>query len=85
MKIGDNYNNDSKKPREFILHEACAGFVCFKSFAASFLVMLSIDPGKGSLNLAVALHTQGFPGGSEGKFRLQCGRPGFDPWVGKIP
>ena len=23
----------------------------------------------------------GFPGGSDG---LQCGRPGFDPWVGKI-
>jgi len=19
------------------------------------------------------------------RFRLQCGRPGFDPWVGKIP
>ena len=27
-----------------------------------------------------------FPGGSDGKsFCLQCGRPGFDPWVGKIP
>ena len=27
-----------------------------------------------------------FPGGSDGKrIRLQCGRPGFDPWVGKIP
>ena len=27
------------------------------------------------------------PGGSEGKASvcLQCGRPGFDPWVGKIP
>ena len=61
MKIGDNYNNDSKKPREFILHEACAGFVCFKSFAASFLVMLSIDPGKGSLNLAVAPPHTGLP------------------------
>ena len=24
----------------------------------------------------------GFPGGSDG---MQCGRPGFDPWVGKIP
>ena len=31
--------------------------------------------------------TQGFPCGSSGKkkIRLQCGRPGFDPWVGKIP
>ena len=26
-----------------------------------------------------------FPGGSEGKECLQCGRPGFDPWVEKIP
>ena len=29
--------------------------------------------------------TQGFPGGSDGKVCLQCGRPGFDPWVGRIP
>ena len=28
----------------------------------------------------------GFPGGSEGKrICLQCGRPGFKPWVGKNP
>ena len=28
----------------------------------------------------------GFPGGSDDKsICLQCGRPGFDPWVGKIP
>ena len=27
----------------------------------------------------------GFPGGSSGKEYLQHGRPGFDPWVGKIP
>ena len=27
-----------------------------------------------------------FPGGSDGKsICLQCRRPGFDPWVGKIP
>ena len=27
-----------------------------------------------------------FPGGSDGKsVCLQCGRPGFSPWVGKIP
>ena len=28
-----------------------------------------------------------FPGGSAGKefCLLLCGRPGFDPWVGKIP
>ena len=29
--------------------------------------------------------TRDFPGGSEGKsICLQCGRPGFNPWVGKI-
>ena len=29
---------------------------------------------------------QGFPGGSDGKkIHLQCRRPGFSPWVGKIP
>ena len=28
----------------------------------------------------------GFPGGSDGKsVCLQCGRPRFDPWVGKFP
>ena len=27
--------------------------------------------------------SRGFPGGSEEC--LQCGRPGFDPWVGQIP
>ena len=28
----------------------------------------------------------GFPGGPVGKEPIgNCGRPGFDPWVGKIP
>ena len=27
----------------------------------------------------------GFPGGSEGRVPPQCQRPGFKPWVGKIP
>ena len=27
----------------------------------------------------------GFLDSSNGKDCLQCGRPGFDPWVGKIP
>ena len=27
----------------------------------------------------------GFPAGSLVNNRLQCRRPGFDPWVGKIP
>ena len=26
-----------------------------------------------------------FPGGSDGRVQLQCRRPGFDPWVAKIP
>ena len=26
-----------------------------------------------------------FPGGSDGRVRLQGRRPGLDPWVGKIP
>ena len=30
--------------------------------------------------------TSGFPGGSDGKASAyNAGRPGFDPWVGKIP
>ena len=34
------------------------------------------------------VHIQGqvdFPGGSDGSVCLQCERPGFDPWVEKIP
>ena len=27
----------------------------------------------------------GLPGGSDGRIHLQCSRPGFDPWVGKVP
>ena len=30
-------------------------------------------------------HVPGFPGGSDCRVCLQCGRPGFDPWVGKNP
>ena len=43
-------------------------------------------------NLSISSHlhfylpTAIFPGGSVNKrICLQCGRPGFDPWVGKIP
>ena len=40
--------------------------------------------------LAICGHFLGFPGspgGSDSKesICLQCRRPGFDPWVGKIP
>ena len=36
--------------------------------------------------LIVSFDAQDFPGGSDGKsVCLQCGRSGFDPWVGKIP
>ena len=28
---------------------------------------------------------KGFPGVSDGKVYLQCRRPGFNPWVRKIP
>ena len=38
--------------------------------------------------LYIAFTTLGFSDGSAGKkknIRLQCRRPGFDPWVGKIP
>ena len=35
---------------------------------------------------AALIVSLGFPGGSDGKsICLQCRRPGFDPWVGKIP
>ena len=35
---------------------------------------------------ADTLQVMGFPGGSDGKSICpQCGRPGFDPWVRKMP
>ena len=39
-----------------------------------------------STELSLGLTLGDFPGGSDGKsVCLQCGRPGFNPWVGKIP
>ena len=39
-----------------------------------------------SPQLSVFFRDSGFPGGSDSKnVCLQCGRPGFDSWVGKIP
>ena len=36
-------------------------------------------------NLMMYIHIQGFPDGSNGRVCLQCRRPGFNPWVGKMP
>ena len=38
-----------------------------------------------SLVYGAPIECRGFPGGSDSKQCLQCKRPGFDPWVGKIP
>ena len=39
-----------------------------------------------SEHLILLMSTRGFPGGSDSEsVCLQCGRPGFDSWVGKIP
>ena len=35
--------------------------------------------------LPVPLCLSVFPGGSEDRVLLQCGKPRFDPWVGKMP
>ena len=38
------------------------------------------------IELYLMYNILGFPGGSDSKeICLQCGRPGFDPWVGRIP
>ena len=40
----------------------------------------------GTIKSALLSWPHGFPGGSHGKESdCQCGRPGFNPWVGKIP
>ena len=42
--------------------------------------------GRFLLLLSVGMTHFGFPGGSDGKeLALQCRRPGFNPWVRKIP
>ena len=38
-----------------------------------------------SVTLLVTPPPSGFPGGPVGKESVQCGRPRFDPWIGKIP
>ena len=39
----------------------------------------------GQKNSWVLLPCMSFPGCSDGRVHLQCGRPVFDPWVGTIP
>ena len=49
---------------------------------------VGILPSHCTLLLSDWLHpggSEGFPGGSDGRICLQCGRPGFDPWVWNIP
>ena len=49
---------------------------------ASCHLQLPVDENPNQAGLG---KTWGFPGGSDGKeSALQCGRPGFDPWVRKI-
>ena len=38
-----------------------------------------------TVNCLQLINGGGFPSGSHGRVCLQCWRPGFDPWVGKIP
>ena len=39
-----------------------------------------------AIHMHVSILPQGFSSGSDGKkICLQCGRPGFDLWLGKIP
>ena len=43
------------------------------------------DSGK-NMTIDILLYAMGFPCGSAGKeSACHVGRPGFDPWVGKIP
>ena len=48
----------------------------------SYLVLTCLEFSGGFLNLF--WKRLSFPGGSDGKVCLQCGRFGFIPWVGKI-
>ena len=46
-----------------------------------------VGPNQGihTTSLSSSAETKDFPGGSDGEsICLQCGGPGFDPWVGKI-
>ena len=58
-------------------------FAAFKILSLTFDNLMMMCPGVTlfKVNLFEVL----FPGGSDSKAScLQCGRPGFDPWVGKI-
>ena len=61
MKISDTTTMIPKSRENLSFTEALEGFVCFKSFAASFLVVFSIDPGKGCWHLAEVPPHTGLP------------------------
>ena len=55
---------------------------------SSLVVMPKLDGMSSYKNVTelLEINNRGFPGGSDGKrICLQCGRPVFNPWVGKIP
>ena len=80
----------ASEPRGFLLQLCILGsiFVFFlqKSvFIISSRLIGSIGSPKTLISSSFCV-SRDFPGGSDGKtICLQCGRPGFDPWVGKIP
>ena len=55
-----------------------------KSFSRNLVLKTNSVTLGSCIKYSSLLFIMGFPGGSEGS-HLQCGRPGFDPWVGKIP
>ena len=45
-----------------------------------------LQGGRKTVDIVERADTRDFPGGASGKGpACQCRRPGFDPWVGKIP
>ncbi|CAN0054593.1 unnamed protein product [Rangifer tarandus platyrhynchus] len=58
------------------------------SFSSNSSKTLSKDQGVHSGPIPANLHRfpkMGFPGGSDKRIHLQCGRPGFHSWFGKSP
>ena len=58
---------------------------CFKTFFEFFPFLPSQQPLKWTQFVTLYAWGRGFPGGSRwSRICLQCRRPGFDPWIGKI-